>query len=158
IGDQLTIEGVPVDGVVDGRGFEKLAPPARSTLIERVQTYIEGSDAFKDRERKKEEHLEVLRLGVDEWNAWRREYRHIQPMFANHDFTRDERDKHLDDYDFSYTNFTQAIMKGVWLRRASFHQAVLAEADLTGAHLDNSNFCRTDFYGTIFTNAHLTGA
>jgi hypothetical protein len=158
IDDQLTIEGVPVNDVVDCRDFEKLPTGARSTLIKHVQTYIENSEAFKDREGTKEAHLKELRHGKDAWNEWRGKNRHIMPIFANHDFTKDERDTRLDGYDFSYTNFTQAMMKNVSLTGASFHQAILAAADLTDAHLEHSNFCRTDFYETIFTNAHLNGA
>ena len=44
------------------------------------------------------------------------------------------------------------------LRGANFHQAILAKADLAGAHLEESNFCRTDFYETNFEGAWLTGA
>jgi len=79
-------------------------------------------------------------------------------MLAHHDFTERDADEVLDGYDFSYTNFTQATLRGMRLRGANFHQAILAGADFTGARLEGSNFCRTDFYETNFEQAWLTGA
>ena len=43
--------------------------------------------------------------------------------------------------------------RGMSLRGANFHQAILAKADFAGAHLEESNFCRTDFYETNFEGA-----
>jgi hypothetical protein len=40
----------------------------------------------------------------------------------------------------------------------NFHQAILAGADLSDAHLEGANFCRTDLYKTRFRNATLKGA
>jgi hypothetical protein len=79
-------------------------------------------------------------------------------MLAAHDFTERDAGVVLDGYDFSYTNFTQASLVSMSLRGANFHQAILAKADLAGAHLEESNFCRTDFYETNFEGAWLTGA
>jgi hypothetical protein len=66
----------------------------------------------------------------------------------------------LKGYDFSYTNFCESDLSGknMNMRGASFHQAILAKADLSGAHLEGANFCRTDLYATTFKSAWLTNA
>jgi hypothetical protein len=69
----------------------------------------------------------------------------VHTMLAAHDFTERDAGVALDGYGFSYTNFTQARLLSMSLRR-ELHQAPLAKADLAGAHLEELNFCRTDYY------------
>ena len=102
------------------------------------------------RVRRRRAQLKILSKGSEVWNRWRRANPHIQPMLAGCDFTRELKGLHFDDYDFSYTNLTEAILKGVHLKRANFHQAILAAADLSRAHLQEANVCRTDLYQTNF--------
>ncbi|GAA0941063.1 pentapeptide repeat-containing protein [Virgisporangium aurantiacum] len=137
--NRLTVEGNPVEA-------------------ESARAYIDSSQELRARERERAEHLRILRDGKAAWNQWRREHPEVHPMLAAHDFTERDADIVLDGYDFSYTNFTQANLRGMRLRDANFHQAILARADLAGAHLEGSNFCRTDFYETNFEGARLTGA
>jgi hypothetical protein len=139
--DRLTIEGNPVQVPFDD-----------------ARAYIDSSLELRARERERAEHLRILRRGTAAWNQWRREHPEVHPMLAGHDFTERDAGLVLDGYDFSYTNFTQAILRGMSLRGANFHQAILAKADFAGAHLEESNFCRTDFYETSFEGAWLTGA
>jgi hypothetical protein len=139
--ERLTIEGNPVQAPLDD-----------------ARAYIDSSVELQARERERKEHLRILRSGKAAWNQWRREHPEIHPMLAAHDFTKRDASLVLDGYDFSYTNFTQANLRGMSLRGANFHQAILAKADLAGAHLEESNFCRTDFYETNFERACLTGA
>ena len=49
-------------------------------------------------------------------------------------------------------------MQGLHLEDANFHQAILARANLSGAHLEGANFCRTDLYETNFKDACLARA
>ena len=49
-------------------------------------------------------------------------------------------------------------MQRLHLEHANFHQAILAKANLYWAHLEGTNFCRTDLYETNFKKAILTGA
>ena len=97
------------------------------------------------RDRVRAEHLAILNQGVPVWNRWRRENPAVRPTLAYAklaDFTTTE----LQGCDFSYTNLCQARLPGVNLTGASFHQAILAAADLSNAHLERANFCRTDLY------------
>jgi hypothetical protein len=139
--DRLTIEGNPIEVPFDD-----------------ARAYIDSSVELRARERERAEHLRILRMGKAAWNQWRREHPEVHPMLAAHDFAEHDAGLVLDGYDFSYTNFTQAALRDRWLRNANFHQAILAKADFTGAHLEESNFCRTDFYETNFDGASLNGA
>jgi len=113
---------------------------------------------LRRRNRIRAEHLAILNKGVPAWNRWRRENPAILPTLAGakrKDFAKTK----LQGCDFSYTNLCQArLPPNIHLERASFHQAILACADLSKAHLEGANFCRTDFYETNLTEAWLTNA
>jgi len=128
------------------------------TLVRSARKYIDNSGEVEIREVTRAEHLKILRKGSQRWNKWRREHPEIHPMLACYDFSQSDSRITLDDYDFSYTNLTPAKLKGMSLRRANFHQAILAKADLRGARLQRANFCRTDLYETNLERARLRGA
>ena len=71
---------------------------------------------------------------------------------------KDQKVRHFDEYDFSYTNFCQADLRGFRFKNANFHQAILAKANLSGVCLEGANFCRTDLYETNLSRADLRGA
>jgi hypothetical protein len=151
--DRLIVEGNPIGVKASPTSAERASVELEAQIVRR---YLEDSGALDRRKRHKKEHLEHLRAGKDEWNRWRREDSHIQPMLACLQAT--EIKGPLDDYDLSYANLTSAKLEGVSLRRASFHQAVLADADLSCSHLEEANFCRTDLFATKLRGAHLEGA
>ena len=80
------------------------------------------------------EHLDILRQGVEVWNAWRTK----EPWI------------HLD-------------LSGAYLSRTNLHRANLSRADLTLANLSGANLSRaelswTDLSGADLTLANLSGA
>lgn len=157
----LTIEGRPVELIPPTmRRFAAKLPGSRTveadTLHELVGMYVAESGALQERTDTATRQLKTLARGKEVWNAWRLEYPDLHPMLAGENVRAVS--KTLDGYDFSYTNFTQANLSGVFMRGANFHQAILAKADLSGAHVEEANFCRTDLYATDFRGAHLTGA
>lgn len=160
----LTIEGRPVELIPPTmRRFAAKLPDSRTveadTLDELVGMYVAESGALRKRTRTRTGQLERLARGKkEEWNAWRLKHPDLHPMLAGADVEGRIGKKELDGYDFSYTNFTQANLSGVFMRGANFHQAILAKANLSGAHVEEANFCRTDLYETDFRGAHLTGA
>ena len=104
------------------------------------------------------EHLEILNKGVAEWNRWRQMFPYVRPTLA-YAKAEDFKEKNLQGCDFSYTNLCHArLPPDIHLEGASFHQAILACADLREAHLEGANFCRTDLYETDLTGAWLTNA
>jgi uncharacterized protein YjbI with pentapeptide repeats len=158
----LTIEGRPVELIPPrARRFAARLPGKGSveadTIHELVGGYITESGALAGRIKTTNEQLKHVAEGKVAWNSWRRANPDLHPMFAGADLRNASKDP-LDGYDFSYTNFTQANLRGVSLRRANFHQAILAKADLSEAHVEGANFCRTDLYETDFRRALFTGA
>jgi len=157
----LTIEGRPIE-VVRGKTRRYAARLPRrgsveaDTLPELARGYIEESGAIADRRQRTRAQLKPLARGKDAWNDWRLAHPGEQPMLAATDLTKVR--KSLNEYDFSYTNFTDAILTRLHLRDANLHQAILAKAHCSGAHFEGANFCRTDLYETDFTGAFLTGA
>jgi len=123
-----------------------------------VRRYVTKTGALKDRKKARKKALDELVKGSALWNEWRRKNSTKPPMLAAVKAGVHFAPRSLADYDFSYTNFTGAKLPGMNLRRANFHQAILAGADLSDAHLEGANFCRTDLYKTKFTKAHLKGA
>jgi hypothetical protein len=70
-----------------------------------------------------EEHLEMLRLRVDAWNAWRESNPKVRPGFSMADLFR-------------------ADLGGAHLREANLEVANLDGADLSGAILDQKAHLR----------------
>jgi len=161
---RLTIEGNQIDARnrSSGKGVTVRLPSGKRivarTMSDLARLYIDSSGEVERREETRRAHLRILRRGREAWNSWRRRRPEVQPMLAAHDFTVRDSHRSLDGYDFSYTNFTEAILTGLSLRRANFHQAILAKANLGRARLQRANFCRTDLYQTNLEGAWLTGA
>lgn len=158
----LTIEGRPIE-LISGRTRKYAARLPHDgwveadTIHDLVGGFIRESGALAERNRTTNEHLKQLARGKAAWNTWRLDHPDLHPMFAGADLRTASRYP-LDEYDFSYANLTQANLSGLYLRGASFHQAILAKADCSSARFDGANFCRTDMYETDFTGAHFEGA
>jgi uncharacterized protein YjbI with pentapeptide repeats len=152
----LTVEGCPV--ALRGRGLTRRStakPRSQASIEAFARRYIDESRRVQ-RRRVTGAYLDVLKKGPQAWNRLRREFPDLHPVLAHVDLRQCRR--RLDGIDFSYTNLTQANLRGLFLRGASFHQAILAKANLSGARLQGANFCRTDLYETNFRNAKFKGA
>src|SRR5207248_161129 len=73
-----------------------------------------------------QEHLDILKQGVEVWNKWRQEHPDIQA---------DLRKAHLEG----------ANLIGAHLEGADLEYAHLEGAELSGAHLEGTHCCRTFF-------------
>jgi hypothetical protein len=158
----LTIEGRPIDLIRPrARLYAACLPDKGSveadTIDELVRGFVTESGALAERIRTRHEHLNQLAKGKAAWNTWRLDHPDLHPMFAGADLRTASKDP-LDEYDFSYANFTQANLSGLRLCRANFHQGILAAANCSSARFDGANFCRTDMYKTDFRDAHFKGA
>jgi uncharacterized protein YjbI with pentapeptide repeats len=87
------------------------------------------------------EHVEVLELGVDAWNAWRRENRSIRPD--------------LQDAIFHKKNLVGVDFRGADLRKTDFHRANLSQANLRGARLLYSNLFEANLQGVDLRGGDL---
>jgi uncharacterized protein YjbI with pentapeptide repeats len=81
-----------------------------------------------------EEHLQILKQGVEAWNTWRDQHRDIRP------------------------DLSTADLFGANLHRAALSRTHLNHANLRRATLTETNLSRTDFTKTDLTSADLSGA
>ena len=73
-----------------------------------------------------EEHLKILRQGVEVWNAWRAKEPSIVP-------------------DLGWANLSGADLTGANLHGANLHRANLRKANLSGANLTEAILSAADF-------------
>jgi hypothetical protein len=155
---RATIEGnaVPVSDKLFRLFGLSISPRTR---MEKVRLYcerfIDQSDAFPKREKKKNEHLEKLKEGVDKWNEWREEQPEVRPLLYDTNLTEQALGMKLDNVNFANAVLINADLRNQSLKNASFHEANLGGANLHGANLTKAVFCRTDLYETELTEAKL---
>lgn len=106
-----------------------------------------------------QEHLDILKQGVEIWNRWRQKHPEIQPDFdeANLEET------HLGGADLSKTNFRRAYLFRTVLDESNLYDANLQGADLHSASLIKANLSRAALHraylhGANLDEANLTGA
>jgi TIR domain/Pentapeptide repeats (8 copies) len=109
-----------------------------------------------------EEHLAILKKGVEAWNEWREKNRDVTPDLSGAELG----DRHLhkgssdgkkvlqaDGANFNKVNLSKANLGGACLTWAN-----LREANLAGAHLSMAKLEKADLYRADLTDTHLFGA
>src|SRR6266568_4864213 len=96
-----------------------------------------------------QEHLDLLKQGVDIWNQWRKEHQDIKPNLkcAN-----------LDGIDLSHAHLEEADLRGTLLRGANLSGAYFQGANLDGALLTGANLTHADMSSTNLTGADLSAS
>ena len=108
-----------------------------------------------------QEHLEILKQGVDVWNQWRENNPWIIPDLWGVDLSDAQIQKinfqgvNLVNADFSKADLTQANFISANIRNANFTKANLSRSVFQGAKLDNANFTKAYAQNAVFTKAHL---
>ncbi|NIP30954.1 MAG: hypothetical protein GTN99_06435 [Candidatus Dadabacteria bacterium] len=91
-----------------------------------------------------ENHLELLKMGVEQWNEWREQNPEVIPDFSW---------ANLPGMDFKNYNFENANLKLAFCKNCDFSGANLKNSNLYGANLEHANCTGSDFQG-----ANLEGA
>ena len=110
-----------------------------------------------------EEHLALLRQGVDAWNEWKANNPEVRPdlSFATGKGIK-IRGAKLNGADLSRANLSRADLSkadliGANLSEANFKEAYLSEADLIGANLIGADLSSADLIGANLIGADLQG-
>jgi hypothetical protein len=96
-----------------------------------------------------DEHVALLKEGVDAWNAWRQANPDIRPDLSGADLG----EANLTNVNLSGAYLLGTDLRGVVLNQANFFEADLSEADLRGARL-----FAAQFFKVRLTRANLSGA
>jgi uncharacterized protein YjbI with pentapeptide repeats len=96
-----------------------------------------------------DEHVALLKKGVDAWNAWRVENPDIPPDLSKANL----HEANLHEANLHEANLSRANLSGADLLGAN-----LSGADLLGANLSGANFFRADLSGANLSGAELRGA
>lgn len=94
-----------------------------------------------------QDHLDILKQGVETWNQWRKEHADILPDLSN---------AHLSETAFSGVNLSAANLRRVVLKRATLSKANLRDANLRGATLSSIDLRGADLRGAILGRANLS--
>ncbi len=86
-----------------------------------------------------QEHVDILRQGVEVWNAWREEHPEVRPYLWNVD---------LSDTNLRYINLSKAILG----------QSNLSHTNLSNANLRGANFWYTDLISANLSHSDLSYA
>jgi uncharacterized protein YjbI with pentapeptide repeats len=96
-----------------------------------------------------DEHVALLKKGVEAWNAWREENPNIRPDLFG---------AGLSEANLSEANLAEANLSMAHLSEANLYKADLSEASLLGAHLSEANLSEADLYKADLMRAHLSEA
>jgi uncharacterized protein YjbI with pentapeptide repeats len=111
-----------------------------------------------------QEHLDILKQGVEVWNRWREEHPDVDPDLSRTDYivgpliTIELRGANL-----SRTNLSKAVLaaqnlSGVNLANANLQRASLSMGKFHDVNLQGANLCNANCNGVSFSNVILSGA
>jgi len=105
------------------------------------------------------DHLNMLRQGVDAWNAWREREPSITPDLSGADLSgTDLSGWYLSGATLFRANLSEAKLRGARLNEADLSEAKLGGAHLSGAHLTGADLRRADLRGAYLIGADLAYA
>lgn len=108
-----------------------------------------------------QEHLDILKQGVEVWNRWRSTNPAISPDLKSANLAgmilhkANFSDTYLSKADLSQTHLREANLMGADLAHADLHQATLRYANLTWARLTEANLIEADLTGANLSWASL---
>ena len=114
-----------------------------------------------------EEHLKILRRGVEIWNRWRAANPNLIPDLSGNishvAYSREAKIQGIDVSGKDWVNGSTQLslrkkLRGVNLREATLFGAILNNADLRDADLTDANLSGTLINGADLTRANLTNA
>src|SRR6266403_1192924 len=108
-----------------------------------------------------EEHVAILRQGVEVWNEWRRKNPTVVPDLRSADLSGVDYSAYIQTdavSDVIGVNFENTQLQGAKLRETYFFDANLSFSNLTAADLSNARFAMTSFVRARCDYAHFQSA
>ncbi len=96
-----------------------------------------------------QEHVDLLKQGIDAWNKWREQHPAIRPDLC---------EAILSEGDLNGVNLSKALLEKVELSRANLIEADLSGASLSRALLVGTNFSKANLITANLNDAFLIGA
>jgi uncharacterized protein YjbI with pentapeptide repeats len=100
------------------------------------------------------EHLQILKQGVEAWNAWRDQHRNVVVDLSQADL----KGARLGAADLSEVDLSEALLINANLTSADLSSALLNATDLWGADLTNADLTNADLSGAFLGHTDLTRA
>jgi uncharacterized protein YjbI with pentapeptide repeats len=105
-----------------------------------------------------EEHVNLLKQGVEVWNRWRQENPAIRPDLSGADLSAtDLRRADLHVADLGRADLSRSILFEAGLRGADLSGAALRAADLSGANLSGADLAGAGMVGATLVGTDLRG-
>jgi hypothetical protein len=106
-----------------------------------------------------DEHVALLKKGVDAWNAWREANNHIHPDLSGADFSGAKLSLAvLVNADLSKANLSGADLNEANLSGTLLVEANLIKAKLAGTNLGMATLGNADLSGAVLSSANITSA
>ncbi len=99
-----------------------------------------------------QEHLDLLKQGIQTWNQWRRQHPEVQPDLREVNL----KGANLRGANLSNTNLSNANLSAASLNAASLSNANLSNANLSNTNLSNTNLSNANVGWTIFGDVDLS--
>jgi len=96
-----------------------------------------------------DEHVAILKQGVEVWNQWRNDYPYLTPDLSNANFSG----INLTNANFNNSNLENIFLRNTILNYVDFTNANLIQADLRHTYLVKADLC-----GSTLNRAYLTRA
>jgi len=106
------------------------------------------------------QHIEVLKTGVQKWNAWRDENPSLWPNLNGVDVAEllkpfQDQDGAIEGINFDRTHLQGAVFRKTKLHNARFNEAFLRHADFSGAEIYHGQFEGVKAEAATFVGAQL---
>lgn len=101
-----------------------------------------------------EEHVKILKQGVEVWNRWRIDNPNVQPDLCDLSIKR----ARLNGANLTNTNLNRAILRYGEFREVRFENAIMDEASLSGSDLTGVSFQGVQMKRAYLVGARLRGA
>ena len=111
-----------------------------------------------------EEHLKLIKQGVDIWNAWREKNPEVCPDLSQADLRGTKLQKidlgnsNLKECKLQFSNLTGANLEGANLTQAKLQESCLQSARMKNCNLSGAGMLEANLQYTDLENATLEGA